>query len=423
MKKNALKTSAVIAIGDEMLLAGRIDTNGPAIDSMLLENGLEPAERLILPDNEQAVAEAVRALSRKHALVLCCGGLGPTQDDVTRQAVARALRRPLEMRPEWLKPVVDYFRKLRRDMPEVNKIQAMLPRGSRHLINHWGTAQGFALSAESGHWVAALPGPPRECLPMLREVLLPVLRPVLKLKTPLVHRLSLRTCGDSESRLQEKLGPLFQGPGQPELGFLLDEPGEILVLLTVRGLDPNQSAPILKQAARQVRKALGNDLVDSRAKPLALVIGGLLKERRETLAVAESCTGGLISRRLTAMAGSSNYFLEGAVTYSNAAKTRRLGVPSRLLAEHGAVSAATAAAMAAGIRKSSQADWGLAVTGIAGPAGGTREKPVGLVFGAVAGPGVQETVEWRFPGERDFIQRRSATLALDLLRRALVRVL
>jgi len=414
-----LKTAAVIAVGDE-LLAGRVDTNGPALEAQLQALGLEPRERRALPDDEAAVAAAVRELTRKHDLVLCCGGLGPTQDDVTRQAIARALRLPLVTRPEWSRPIEAYFQRMRRPMPTINRIQAMLPEGASHVMNHWGTAQGFAVASGEGGIVAALPGPPRECLPMMSEILAPWLKKNLRLAGPLVHTATLRVAGEAEAWLQVTLAPLFPKGSPIMLGFLLDEPGEILVKLKVENYPASAATKVLDQAVRQVGKTLGADVVDAQARPLPQVVGCLLRKKRQTLTVAESCTGGLIARRMTTVSGSGHYFLEGAVTYHNRAKTRRLRVPRALLEKHGAVSAETALAMARGMRRTSLSDWSIGVTGIAGPTGGTRSKPVGLVYAAVCGPDGATVQELRYNGDRDFIQRRSATAALDLLRRRLL---
>jgi nicotinamide-nucleotide amidase len=233
-------------------------------------------------------------------------------------------------------------------------------------------------------------------------------------------RRTYRVCGVGESQLQELLGPLSQQTQWPELSFLLDEPGEVLVILTARDRDLKLAQSQLRNAEREIRKVLGMHFIGKAALTLPAVIGQLLKQRQETLAVAESCTGGWISHRITAVPGSSAYFLEGVVTYSNESKIKRLKVPAGLIAKHGAVSEPVALAMAKGVRVASGADWALATTGIAGPGGGTRQKPVGTVCLALAGP---RRIQWvqtqRVLGERNFVQRRAATLILDELRRQL----
>lgn len=415
--KNTFR-AAVAAVGDE-LLAGCRDTNGPALEERLAAVGFEPRARMALPDDLETVACNVRRLLEDHALVLLCGGLGPTQDDVTRAAAARALDRELIFAPAAWSAIRARFRRMRRALPESNRVQAMLPRGARLLPNAHGTAPGFMISAR-GRWVAALPGPPHECLPMFDRVLLPRLRAAFGLRGRTLHRICLRTSGVAESGLQDRLGPAFAQADLPELGFLLDEPGEILVVLTARGADAARARRLLQRGERLAGEILGADLVGRAGLTLPEAVGKRLAARGQTLAVAESCTGGLLSRRITSTAGSSRYFLEGMVTYSNQAKTRRLGVTPAVLARYGAVSEETAAAMADGLRRRSGADWTLSVTGIAGPGGGTKRKPVGMVCFGLAGPaGKPETRTLHFTGERDLIQRRSAAWALDWLRRRL----
>jgi nicotinamide-nucleotide amidase len=412
--------AAVLSIGDE-LLRGLPDTNGPAIQAELAACGLETRCREVVGDSLPEIADALRRLLADYAVVICCGGLGPTQDDLTRLAAARALKRPLAFHaPAW-RAIQARFRRMQRRPDPVNRVQAMIPSGSTLLPNAWGTAPGFWLQVRGGCF-AALPGPPNECLPMLRRSVLPRLRSVSGPHGFGVRRAGLRVCGRGEADLQAKLGPMFPPSGQPELSFLLDEPGEILVTLTVRGMDALLARTLLRQGIARIRRLLGADCVGDARRSLPEAAGRLLSAQGRTLAVAESCTGGLICRRLTSVPGSSRYFREGVVAYHNQAKLTRLGVPQPLLAKHGAVSEPVAAAMAAGIRRTSGADWGVSVTGIAGPGGGTKAKPVGLVCLGLAGPGPTRIVRTvRFLGERDVVQRRSATLALDLLRRQLLR--
>lgn len=411
-------TAAILAIGDE-LLRDRTDTNGPAIQNRLARAGIETRVRLVLPDDERVIAEALNELIGKQRVIICCGGLGPTQDDVTRQAVARAVRQPLVLYPALLDKIKKRFQLRGLVMPANNRVQAMCPRGAVWLPNAWGTAQGFYVKSGLSR-IAVLPGPPRECLPMLEQELLPRMRTSLPRSGTGMQEILMRACGVSESDLQERMGAWFQAQPGLELGFLLDEPGEILMRLTSRR-PARQAKQLLEQARRFIRQQVALNLVDAQGKPLPEVIGRILRRQRQTLAVAESCTGGRIAARVTGIPGSSAYFLEGAVTYSNQSKIRRLGISRQLLARHGAVSEAVALAMAQGIRQRGRADWGLAVTGLAGPGGGSRAKPVGLVHIALAGPRRYEAAKsLRFPGERAWVQRLSAAWALDFLRRALL---
>ncbi len=413
--------AAVVAVGDE-LISGRADSNGPAVAGELEAAGLETRIRLVQPDDVRRLAGNLRRLLQEHDVVVLTGGLGPTQDDVTRAAAALALHRSLRFKPAAWRAIQRRLRRMRRRIPDSNRRQAWIPRGAELLANTRGTAPGFFLRAGGRKILAALPGPPRECLPMLRRQLLPRLRRMFATRGPAVYRGQWRCCGLPEAGLQERLGPEFSGADQPELGFLLDEPGEILVILTVRGLPAGEARARLRRGGRRIKRLLGENCVGRAEVSLPAAVGRRLLALRQTLAVAESCSGGLVCRRVTSVPGSSRYFLEGAVAYSNAAKIARLGVAAGLLRRHGAVSPETAEAMAAGIRRASGADWGLAVTGIAGPGGGTRTKPVGTVHLGVSGPGVKRSVSLRLWAEdRETVQRRAAASALDLLRRQLTR--
>lgn len=402
--------AVLIAVGSE-LLRHRSDSNSLEIARQLSRLGVETERRLVLPDDVKTVALAVRRHLRPGTLVVASGGLGPTSDDVTRQAVALATHRALEYHPGLMRQIEARFQKRRIPMPVINRVQALIPRGALALPNAWGTAPGFLLDSGSG-WVAALPGPPAECLAMCERRLLPALRHLRLAGRPRGEQ-HVRVCGFSESELMMLLAPGAKLLG--DWGVTLEEPGEFLLHLYGTRAE-------LAARQRRLKRVLGDGLVDSQGRRLEEAIGSLLKQRGETLAVAESCTGGRIAGRLTSVPGSSKYFLEGVVAYANAAKTRRLGVPQSLLARHGAVSAQTAERMAQGVRRGAGADWGLAVTGLAGPGGGSKAKPVGLVYLGLAGPG-RPARHLRLLlglGDREHMQRRTATLALNALRLALM---
>ncbi|NTV52657.1 MAG: nicotinamide-nucleotide amidohydrolase family protein [Candidatus Firestonebacteria bacterium] len=312
------------------------------------------------------------------------------------------------------------FARRGREMPERNVVQAMFPRGSRVIANPNGTAPGF-FYAQGKKILAALPGPPRELLPMLEKQLGPRLCAQRAGNTARRIRRVYRVCGVGESELQAWLGPLSQNAAWPELGFLLDEPGEILVILTARDAEAQLAHARLKIALQEIKKMLGPSFIGEVRETLPGAVGKGLHQRHETLATAESCTGGLVSRRITGVPGASDYFLEGVIAYGNAAKIKRLQVPPALLARYGAVSEPVALAMAQGVRRTAGAAWGLATTGIAGPGGGSRAKPVGTVCLALVGPGKKTWVQTqRFLGERELVQRRAATAVLDALRRRLI---
>jgi nicotinamide-nucleotide amidase len=399
----------LLAIGTE-LLAHRQDTNSLALARRLRPLGIETERRLVLPDKIGPVVQALRVALRPGILVVCSGGLGPTSDDVTRQAVAQATQRALEYHPELMRQIEARFQRRQVPMPVINRVQALIPRGAIVLPNAQGTAPGFLLSSHSG-WVAALPGPPAECLAMFEAELAPAMRRLRLTGRPQPERW-LRICGLPEAQLMMLLAP--GAKLLADWGVTLDEPGESLIRI-----NGTQAALAAKQ--RWLVRVLGQHLVGTSGQSLEAVVGGLLRHRGETLAVAESCTGGRIAGRLTSVPGSSAYFLEGVVAYANRSKTRRLGVLPAVLERWGAVSAAAAVAMAQGARQGAGADWGLATTGIAGPTGGSVRKPVGLVYIGLAGPR-QPARAFRLllgPGERGLIQRWAATLALNELRLAL----
>ncbi|MBN1594845.1 CinA family nicotinamide mononucleotide deamidase-related protein [candidate division FCPU426 bacterium] len=418
-RRRRAQEAALAMIGDELLQA-HLDSNGPAIQVRLAGAGWETRRRCILPDNQAQIAAQLKRLWSQFPLLVCCGGLGPTQDDVTRQAIAAMLRRPLFVHAQSLRAIQARFIRRGLAMPGVNRLQAMFPKGAVVLRNALGTAAGFWITV-SGRHLIALPGPPAECLPMLEQEALPRLRALAAASGLAVRRAVIRTAMVPESQLQEMLAPALAKEKGVELSFLLDEPGEILVMLTARGDSSRELSRQVRRSQDAVCALLGERVVDPQGKPLAAVVGKILGSRKQTVAVAESCTGGLIAGRITSVPGSSLYFHGGVVAYSNKAKTRYLGVPASLLKRRGAVSAAVAGRMAANVRRQARADWGLAVSGIAGPGGATQAKPVGLVYAGLDGPGgAPATRCFTFPGDRDCIRRMSVTAVLDMLRTRLL---
>ncbi|MCD4814668.1 CinA family nicotinamide mononucleotide deamidase-related protein [bacterium] len=419
MKKKADRNppaqAAIVAIGDE-LLHDRKDTNSQMIQDSLKQAGLMIGLRVVAPDQVSVLADVFLYLMGKFKLIVCCGGLGPTVDDITRIAVARATKMPLQPNPEIQCSLEKFFQSRGIAMPASNNRQALIPRGARILANDFGTAPGFFIQKKS-YAIAVLPGPPSECLPMLRHKLLPLLKPAWKSK---IFQKTIRVCGFAESYMQEVIGPVFEGDSRIQLGFLLDTPGEILIKLTATSKQPKEAMRDLTQAGRKISKILGESIVDLQGKPLPVVVGQLLRKQRQTVSVAESCTGGLIASRITDVPGCSDYFLEGIVTYSNRAKQAHLGVSQRALERYGAVSRVVALQMAKGVRKRAQTDWGLAITGLAGPGGGSKTKPVGLVYAALTGPDDrQASMKIQLPGSRTRVRAAGAAMALDFLRRAL----
>lgn len=404
----------LLTIGDE-LLAGKTDSNGPELGRLLLERGYELPERVTVGDGLAGLAAAFERALSAGGLVIATGGLGPTADDRTREAVAQVTGRKLVEDAVTRERLFDWSRRLGRPEPGPATLrQALVPEGARVLENPDGTAPGWLL-AHGRAVLLVLPGPPRELRAMAGAGLdaagALLAEAGLGAPPPALAVAELKLTGIGESRVAELLRelPELEGEGL-ELAWLA-RPGEVSVL--VRGRDPRRV-----QAARGVLRArLGERVVSEDGRSLPQVVVDLLREREETVGTVESCTGGLVAGELTAIPGCSAVLRAGLVVYANEAKVALAGVPPALLEAHGAVSKETAEALAAGGRLAVQADWALAVTGIAGPEGGSPEKPVGTVWTAVAGPdGLVEARHHLFPGSREVVRALTVAAVLDELR-------
>ena len=414
MSHSEAVTAFVVSQGEELLTGQTLDTNAHFLCEGLTALGLRVLGTATAGDRTADIAAVLERACASARVVVCTGGLGPTGDDLTADAAASAFARPIELNEEALGQVQERYRTARRPMAESNRRQAMLPAGCDVLLNPIGTAPGFALDAGRGR-LYCLPGVPYEMKRMWADVLLPDLARRLAIEPP--QRRLFRVLGRGESQLQDLLGDLpGRFPGL-DLGFRTHMPENQVKLVAEPGVEG------MDEAAALVRERLGRDLFsEDPEEELAGAVGRALLARGETLALAESCTGGWVSHLVVSEAGSSHWFERGWVTYSNAAKEQDLGVPALLLSEHGAVSEPTALAMARGAQERSGADWAVSVTGIAGPDGGTPDKPVGTVCFGVVGPGIQRSREVRMPARgRTPTRRFSAYIALDLLRRQILR--
>lgn len=425
MNKPRTWTAETIAIGSELLLGGRLDTNSIFVADQLAACGIELRYKTTVGDDLFDIVAALKTAVRRSRVVIITGGLGPTVDDMTREAVARATGRRLARRKAALDAMVTRLAEWGRTPNRPQFRQAMIPIGADVLSNPVGTAPGFAL-VWKGTFLAALPGVPREMEPMVREEVLPRLQEWLRTQkaagvTPMVRRV-LHTSGVPESVVDQTLAGLIPKGSPIQLGIYAS-PMEIMVSLTGPAAIQPQGKVNIDAVYAQARERLRDILYGEADDTMESVVGRLLGEQKLTLAVAESCTGGLIGHRLTQVSGSSAYLDRIAVTYSNRAKVEMLGVPQEAIDSHGAVSAEVAAAMARGVRAGSGASVGLSVTGIAGPGGATDTKPVGLVYvGLDGGPNDAVTKEFRFHGgNRSVIKQRSSQAALDLLRRWLLK--
>lgn len=417
-----LSRAAIVAVGSEMLTPSRLDTNSLFLTEHLDRIGIEVRVKSVVGDDRQDLARAVRGALDAADLVICSGGLGPTDDDLTREVVAGVLGLTLAEDPGIVERLRARFatRGLSFPMPEINRRQAFVPAGATVIDNPNGSAPGLWIDHGS-QVVLLLPGPPRELKPMFEGLAADALRRRSRGRA-LVRRV-LKVAGRIESEADQALQPLYRAWEQaepPVAATILAALGQIELHLSARAATPEEADAAVARAVEEACAVVGDDVYSTDGRNLDAVVGHLLLGRGLHVAVAESCTGGLLSSRLTDIPGSSAYLDMSVVTYANEAKTRLLGVPSSLLVQHGAVSEPVARAMAEGIRERAGADIGVGVTGIAGPSGGTPEKPVGLVFVAVSDAAGTIVRPFRFFGERERIKFQATQGALDLVRRRLL---
>ena len=409
-------TAEIIAIGSELLAPDRTDTNSLWLTEQLNSIGIEVRLKTIVGDDDARLEEAIRDATKRSKVIITTGGLGPTEDDVTRKVAARALGRRLSLDEQILEDLRQKFLRFGHVMPERNSRQAMVIEGAEVLPNPNGSAPGMFID-HHGVAIVLLPGPPREMRPMFETNIKPKLAG--RAGNIRVVRRMLRVAGLGESAVDEKIAPIYTQYENPQTTILFNQ-SEIEIHLTARGRTEDDANALLDRLSGQLEEVLGDSVFSFAGEKMEEVVGLKLSVNGYTLAVAESCTGGLIAQRLTDVAGSSKYFIEGVVAYSNDAKSRTLGVDSALILENGAVSAPVARAMAEGIRKRANTDFGLSVTGIAGPGGGTEEKPVGLVYIALSDEVQTKHRKLQIPGDRQLVRWRASQAALDLLRKRLI---
>ena len=403
----------IISVGSEMMLGQLIDTNAAWLSQRLAEIGIAVVEHITVADDQTRIEAALAGAAKPESVVLVTGGLGPTEDDLTRHALATVLEAPLELHEESLDRIREFFRSRGRKMADRNAIQAMFPHGSEPLENPCGTAPGIrALCGDAIIYVT--PGVPREMKVMFDRHILPDL--MSRSGGQIVVTESLHCFGTGESDIGQQIADLMEPGRQPAVGTRVDE-GVISVRIVACG-HPDQARQQVAETAGIVEARLGTLVFGRGDDTLASAVGQLLQANGQTVAVAESCTGGLIAKWLTDVSGSSAYFLGGVVAYANTAKRVLLGVQPQLIETHGAVSEPVARAMACGCRERFGTDFALAVTGIAGPGGGTTDKPVGLVYTTLADTSDCRVVEHRFGAhmDRHAIRRRTASAALNMLR-------
>ena len=408
--------ACIVAVGSEMLTPFRVDTNSLVITEQLNAIGFDVRLKAIVGDEVDELAEVLRGALAWADLIVMTGGLGPTQDDMTRDAVARVLQLPLDVNESVLDRIRERFARRGLTMSDINRRQAMVPRGAALLDNANGTAPGLWLERGSTA-IVLLPGPPREMTPMLETVVRDRLAPKSGSRGLFrrVLKITGRTESDVDARAQPIYGRWLEQP-VPISTTILAMTGQIELHLTARAASRAQAEAALEPAVRQLESALGDAVYSVDGRTLEAVVGDLLRAKQLTIAVAESCTGGLLASRLTDVPGSSDYVERGAVCYSNRAKIEWLGVPEALIAEHGAVSEPVARAMAEGVRSRAGTKVGVGVTGIAGPSGGTAQKPVGTVAIAVCVGDTERVRTFQFIGGRESVKFQAAQAALNLLR-------
>ena len=408
----------ILTIGTELLLGYTVDTNAAELGRALAAAGAEITRRTTVADRPEAIRAGLAEALDRAGFVITTGGLGPTRDDMTKTVVADLLGKRLVLDEQLLAGLEARFKRLGRPMPAVNRTQAEVPEGATVLPNPRGTAPGLWVEDARGRVVVLLPGVPREMRGLLVEEVLPRLVARHAGEPPVVLSRTVRTTGIAESALAERVGPIEPEIAPLTLAYLPSVEG-VDLRVTAWGLGARDAEARLAAVVERLRAAVGEHRYGEDAADLAAVVLDALRSGRHRLGVAESCTGGMLAERVTNIPGASATFIGGVVAYADVVKTAALKVPIETLEAHGAVSEQTVCAMAEGAQRLFSADCTMAVTGIAGPGGGTPDKPVGTVWLAARVHTATRAVKRVFPGDRDEIRRRAAQAALDLLRRVL----
>ena len=407
--------ASIISIGNELLSGRTVDTNAAWLAAEILALDIPVVSTYIVGDEVDRIVRMLEAACRDANIVLVTGGLGPTEDDLTRDALAAFVCTELEFHQGLLDDIAGFFAVRGRAMAATNRRQAYLPAGARALANTTGTAPGIAVEQE-GRRIYVMPGVPSE----MKQMFTDGIKPALKRLDPGQHIVvrKLQCYGTGESDIAQIVGPLMARGRNPLINSTASQ-GVITMHIVARASSKPAALDLAQKDERLLREMLGSVVFGVEDQSLAQVVGGALAERKMTVATAESCTGGLLAKLITDVPGASRYYLQSWITYSNQAKTALLGVPAALIAADGAVSRRVAEAMASGARKAAGADYAIAITGIAGPDGGSSEKPPGLVYIALAADGRLYCQRCEFGQPRAAVRLRAAMTALDILRRQL----
>lgn len=405
----------IISVGTELLLGQVINTDASYVARALSELGIDMMFSCTVGDNNGRLKEALTSALERSDLVITTGGLGPTEDDLTKEAIAECAGVPLVLHEESMERLKEHF--VGRYMGQNQIKQAMLPEGCAVLLNDRGTAPGCAVETKEGKIIMMFPGPPSELVPMLRNYGIPYL---MKRENASIFSMNVHVFGQGEGAVAEMLSDMTDA-SNPTVATYAKE-GEMYVRVTAKADNTQKAEEMCRPVAEKIRERIGDCVYGINVDSLEQLIVNLLSERKLTIATAESCSGGLLAKRITDIPGSSSVFEMGAVTYANRIKTLLLDVPEEMLENHGAVSEEVAAAMAQGIRKKSGSDIGIGITGIAGPDGGTEEKPVGLIYVGLCdkeGTVVRKVKVFSQRRPRNYYRNTAASFALDMVRRRL----
>lgn len=402
----------LIAVGTEILLGEIVNTDAQLISQGLSELGINVYYQTVVGDNPERLERAVREAKDRADIIITTGGLGPTLDDLTKETLAKVFDKKMVLHQPSLDRIRTFFDRIGREMTPNNEKQAWLPEGCTVFVNDWGTAPGCGFEADGKH-VLMLPGPPRECNPMWEHRAKPYLYP---LAGGCIVSHNVRVFGLGESAMEDRLHDMMERMTNPTIAPYA-KTSECFARITAKADTVEQAEALLEPVVKQVVDMLGEDVYGVDADSLEQVVGDGMRARGLKLAVAESCTGGLLSKRITDQPGCSDYYLGGVCSYANTVKINLLGVSAETLETHGAVSPETAQEMAAGVARAMGADVGVGITGVAGPGGGTEEKPVGLVYISVWYQGEMITRKIQASHGRDRVRMQAASVALDLIRR------
>ncbi len=406
----------LISIGDEIISGHTVDTNSAYTAPKLAEIGLSVTYKTAVGDDLKRMEEVIKRALVRTDIVIATGGLGPTDDDITKRVICKVFKRKLIFHEEVLDDLKKRFEARGFKMPSINQNQALLPQGATFLPNKTGSAVGILIS-ENNKIFVSMPGVPREMKVMLTEELIPYLES--KITKAAIKVIKLRTTGIFESALAEKITPHIKIPDNIKFAYLPAYHGVDLRIIST-GNNENEATDSAEKLAIQIRELVGKYIYTEGNDTLEAVVGKLLTERNEKLAVAESCTAGLLAGQIVANPSASKYFDRGVVTYSNESKIELLGVPPEILEKYGAVSTETAKIMATNIREKAKVDYGVSIAGIAGPDGGTYEKPVGTVFIAIATANGVKSKKYLLTNDREINRLRSVYAALGLLRKTIL---